>query len=290
MSFGKGDADVKIDVGLWSYEGDIESERKALHEEIEIKCFYEGEAVLFIGTETVTVKAGDIVVINPYEMHTTIDCGDTGSRYHRFMVPLDFFLHKGVGELDLRTILLADQKRFVTKLSDNARMRRILMRAAAEYDEKAPAWHIAVQGLLTEFFSLLLREGITTQRLAASSRDTLRGYTLIDPALRRIRDAFAEQLTVETLALLCGVSKNYFCRVFKATVGRTAMEYLRDYRLGIAKALLRNTDKSVTEIAETCGFESVNYFCRFHKQQVGCSPIAYRRLKRGVLSIGREKY
>lgn len=280
MLLGTSSTDVKIDTGLLSYMGDIEYERKALHEEIEIKCFYEGAAVLFIGTETVTVKAGDIVVINPYEMHTTIDCGDTGSRYHRFMVPLDFFLDKGVGELDLRTILLANQKRFITKFSGNARMRRILMRAALEYDEQAAAWHIAIQGLMTEFFSLLLREGIAEKETTASSRDALRSYMLIEPALRHIRDSYAVPLTVEALATLCGVSKHYFCRVFKSTVGKASMEYLRDYRLGVSKALLCNTDKSVTEIADACGFESVNYFCRLYKKQVSCSPVEYRRRSR----------
>lgn len=277
MPLGASDTDIKIAIGLWSYAGDIEYERKALHEDIEIKCFYEGAAVLFIGTETVTVKAGDIVVINPYEMHATIDCGDSGSRYHRFMVPLDFFLDKGVGELDLRTILLANQKRFITKFSGNTRMRRMLMRAAAEYDEQSTAWHIAVQGLMTEFFALLLREGIDDKETAVSSRDALRSYTVIEPALRLIRDSYTESLTVDTLATLCGVSKHYFCRVFKNTTGKTAMEYLRDYRIGVSKALLRNTDKSVTEIADACGFESANYFCRVYKRLVGRSPIEYRR-------------
>ncbi len=275
--------DIKIDTGLWSYTGNIESERKALHEDIEIKCFYEGTAVLFIGTKTVTVKAGDIVVINPYEMHTTIDCGDTGSRYHRFMVPLDFFLNQGIGELDLRTILLANQKRFLTKFSGNTRMRRILMRAAKEYDGQSAAWHLAIQGLMTEFFALLLRQGIDQTPAGVSSRDALRSYTLIEPALRYMRDSYAASMTVDTLAALCGVSKHYFCRVFKSTVGRTAMEYLQDYRIGIAKALLRNTDKSITEIAETCGFESVNYFCRLYKKRVACTPVAYRRRVRGVV-------
>lgn len=275
-------SDIRIDTGLLSYAGDIEHERKALHEEIEIKCFYEGEAVLFIGTKAVSVKAGDIVVINPYEMHATIDCGVCGSRYHRFMVPLDFFLNKGIGELDLRTVLLTDQKRFVTKFSQHARMRRILMRVAEEYNEQRAAWHIAVQGLMMEFFSLLLREGIAKAD-AASSQDAPRSYTLVEPALRRIRDSYAEPLTVDMLAALCGVSKSYFCRVFRSTVGKTAMEYLQDYRVGIAKALLRNTDKSVTEIAEQCGFESVNYFCRLYKKRVGCSPMSYRKRVKGVI-------
>ena len=56
-----------------SYISNIQKEIEAFHEEIEIKCFYEGSATLLIGTQTVNVTKGDIVVINPYEFHATID-------------------------------------------------------------------------------------------------------------------------------------------------------------------------------------------------------------------------
>ena len=50
------------------------------------------------------------------------------------------------------------------------------------------------------------------------------------------------------------------------------MEYLREYRIKIADVMLTNTEKSVSEIAEACGFESVAYFCRAYKRQFGVSP------------------
>ena len=64
----------------------LEAERRALHEEIEIKCFYEGTSVLIVGENKIEVHAGDIVVINPYEFHVTINSGsdnETG-KYHLF--------------------------------------------------------------------------------------------------------------------------------------------------------------------------------------------------------------
>ena len=111
-----------------SYISDIQKEIEAFHEEIEIKCFYEGSATLLIGTQTVNVTKGDIVVINPYEFHATIDHEASKSHYHRFMVPLDFFLDNWVEELDLRSILLEKQKCFKTLFSNNLRLQRILLR------------------------------------------------------------------------------------------------------------------------------------------------------------------
>lgn len=63
----------------------------ALHENVEIKCFYEGTATLLIESQTVRVKAGDVVVINPYEFHATVDTGEEKGKYHLFMLPLDYF-------------------------------------------------------------------------------------------------------------------------------------------------------------------------------------------------------
>ena len=63
----------------------------ALHEDIEIKCFYEGTATLLIESQTVSVKAGDVVVINPYEFHATVDTGEEKGKYNLFMLPLDYF-------------------------------------------------------------------------------------------------------------------------------------------------------------------------------------------------------
>ena len=50
---------------------------RVVHEAIEIKCFYEGESTLLIDSKPIKVRAGDVVVINPYELHSTIDDGGT---------------------------------------------------------------------------------------------------------------------------------------------------------------------------------------------------------------------
>lgn len=125
MSVTKGDSEnakfnMKISVGRSSAVDNIEAGRKALHESIEIKCFYEGTTTLLIGSQIVTANAGDVVVINPYEFHATIDCGGGGGKYHLFMVPLDFFASNGVDSLKLRMLLLANNKSFKTLFKNDS--------------------------------------------------------------------------------------------------------------------------------------------------------------------------
>lgn len=257
----------------------VEDARRALHEAIEIKYFYEGTSTLLIGTETVVAHAGDVIVINPYEFHATVDFGVERGKYHLIMVEPAFFADMGAEIPDLRSLLLAGQASFRTQFRGDERMRRILLRAVEEMETRAPCYRIAVRGLMLEFLALLLRYGMNDVSQRGSREHVIRYYAVVEPALRRIRDGYTERFTVEELAELCMVSKYHFCRVFKEVTGMTAMQYLSEYRLKIAETMLENTDKSVAEIACMCGFEDESYFCRCYKRYFGETPRKRRGKK-----------
>ncbi len=250
------------------------SNRTALHEAIEIKCFYEGAATLLIESQTVCVKGGDVVVINPYEFHATVDTGAETGKYHLFMLPLDYFA--GIPGLDLQELFLTRGKVFRTLFAGDEQLHGLLMQAAEEVRRDEPVQDVMIKGLLTQFFALLLRRGLAEGERPAPEKSILRRYSVIDPALRCIKTSYADKLTVERLAALCGVSKHYFCRTFKAVTEKSAMEYLRDFRLRVANALLTGTDRSIAEISTGCGFEDQNYFSRCYKQYYGETPSQHR--------------
>lgn len=250
------------------------SDRTALHEAIEIKCFYEGTATLLIESRSVPVRAGDVVVINPYEFHATVDTGAENGKYHLFMLPLDYFA--GIPGLDLQELFFARGKAFRNLFAADGELHALLMRAAREAAQEQAARDVMIKGLLMQFFAVLLRRGIAEGERPSPEKSVLRRYPVIDPALRCIKSAYAENLTVEQLADLCGVSKHYFCRAFKTVTGKSAMEYLRDFRLRVGNALLTGTDRSVAEISAGCGFENQNYFSRCYKQYYGETPSQSR--------------
>ena len=252
----------------------VPSERRVLHEELEIKCFYAGEATLMIGSRTLRVRAGDVVVINPYEFHATLDAAKSDpGKYHLFMVPADFFSTISESDLDLRAQLLAQGHAFRTLPESTPQLYRLLLRLVRECDEQRPGYLCAVSALMTEALVLLFRRELCESGDGGSGNpDRLRAYRLIEPALRHVRDHYAESVSVEELAALCRISKHYFCHVFKDVTRKSAMEYLLDYRLQVADVLLGSTDRPVGEIAEACGFESAAYFCRSFKNHYGVSP------------------
>lgn len=257
----------------------VETAKKVLHEEIEIKCFYEGNSTLLVGSKIIYAKAGDVVVINPYEFHTTLQCSETASagKYHLFMIPLDYFKENGISELDLRNLFFEDKQSFQTLFTGEADIYSLLNRCAQEYLEKDSAYSAAIHAYMTQLFVILLRKGIQAHGDYTLRLDHLRSYHLVEPALRYIRDHYSESVELSQLVEMCCISKHHFCRTFKNVAGKTAMDYLRDYRLQIADTLLTNKEKSIAEIAELCGFESSNYFCRCFKNYFGSTPGKRRK-------------
>ena len=55
------------------------------------------------------------------------------------------------------------------------------------------------------------------------------------------------------------------------------MEYVSRMRLSKAKSLLKDTNKSIEDIALDCGFSSANYFGLIFKKEVGLSPLNYKK-------------
>ena len=247
----------------------------AIHEAIEIKCFFEGEATLLIGDETVHAVAGDVVVINPYEFHTTLDCSATDGKYHLVMVGLDFFSGDRAAGLDLRALTLGRRAGFVRHHVGDAELCRRISELVAEHGHEDAAARLAIYGAAAQLFARLLRLGVVRSP-CASGEGIARYYGVIEPAVRLIRDEYQRPFTVEELAAACGVSRYHFCRIFREVMGEAPIRYLNSYRLKIAATMLRLTDRPVGEIALACGFGDISYFSRLYRRELGRTPLDTR--------------
>jgi AraC-like DNA-binding protein len=101
------------------------------------------------------------------------------------------------------------------------------------------------------------------------ARHLLRAKDLVDAR-------YFEPLTVADLAREAGLSPAHFSREFKRTFGETPHQYLLTRRLERAAALLRNTDRSVTEICFDVGLTSLGSFTTTFRRIYGISPLGYR--------------
>src|SRR5881628_113538 len=98
--------------------------------------------------------------------------------------------------------------------------------------------------------------------------------------LLRARDAmdraYAEPLDVPAVAAVANLSEAHFTRSFRATFGETPHRYLQRRRVERSMFLLRETDRSITDICVDVGFTSLGTFSRTFRDIVGETPSDYR--------------
>lgn len=106
---------------------------------------------------------------------------------------------------------------------------------------------------------------------------SLRDIAKIEKALDVIHDKFADPLTVEQVATLCGYSNSNFCKIFKNITGDTFHNVLNRHRIENACCFLQGSNMSVEHIASHVGFTDSKSFCRVFKSFIGVTPGTYRR-------------
>ena len=224
-----------------------------------------------VGNDILDVKQGDVVVINPYEMHANVNLAQEPVMYYSIVMDVDFLFANGVQDIDLRRILIEDGKRFVNLIRDNGRLQAIISRTFEEMQSKKEHYRIIVKGLMIEFFALLLRDYL----LGSENKDdtlNVKKAEVVLPALSKIHTDYNKKISIDELAELCSISKYYFCRTFKQVMGVSPADYIINYRLRLADVMLKDGTETVFKIARLCGFEDESYFCRCYKKRRGVSP------------------
>lgn len=107
---------------------------------------------------------------------------------------------------------------------------------------------------------------------------------LLQNTVRFMDENFAQDITLEQIADISGISVQHFCRCFKERMGMRPMEYLARRRIAQSKHLLLNTDKSISDIAEEVGYHGATYFGMVFRKFEGMTPSEFRKSK-GLLNL-----
>jgi signal transduction histidine kinase/AraC-like DNA-binding protein len=170
-----------------------------------------------------------------------------------------------------------------------------VLEAMRENDSTRDIPVIVVSGKsLTESEMTRLNEGVAVvlKKGLFSTEETLRhidaalerkrrlsvdAQRLVRMAMAYLHEHFAEPISRWDLAQYVCISEDYLTYCFRQELGTTPMQYLQRYRVNQAKLLLKNSQKSITEIALEVGFTDSSYFSRVFRRQTGMSPEAFRR-------------
>ena len=241
------------------------------HKEFEIKYCYEGCFNVIVNSEVYTMNPGDIVIINPYEIHENpkdyMGCG----KYYLLVFDLDIFDKGYIGRE-----FYSQRKKFQHLIQNNTVIQELIVLIVKELKEKKLHYQDIVSHLVEYLLVLLLREDRKENNEQVVGED-FNEIKKISPSLELIHMNYMEKLTLEDLAKACHMNKYNYCRNFKKIMRLSPIQYLNVYRIGIAEMLLKNTMDSCEEIGYRCGFNDIGYFIRIYKKLRGVSPSKTRK-------------
>lgn len=84
------------------------------------------------------------------------------------------------------------------------------------------------------------------------------------------------KINLADLASIAGISKFYFCRLFKNSLDLTPYQYVLQQRIKRAKEMLKHSNSSICDIALDCGFSSQSHLAKHFRNMVNTSPMTYR--------------
>jgi two-component system response regulator YesN len=123
---------------------------------------------------------------------------------------------------------------------------------------------------LYQILSLLERNG--------GAATIVPGRRQIQPALEFIEQNYGDpDLSNDVLARTVNLSVSHFRKLFRGTLNRSPMQYLRTVRINKAKELLTVNGKNITETSDITGFSSPFYFDVVFKKETGMTPMNYIR-------------
>jgi AraC-like DNA-binding protein len=155
----------------------------------------------------------------------------------------------------------------------NARLSAIVQLVADEFRAARPARDI----LLARLLEVLLIEALRASVEGAASPGLLRGLAdeRLAGALRRLHEDPARAWTVADLAKEAALSRSAFFERFSGALGVAPMTYLFNWRMAMARALLRGRALGVAEVARQVGYGSASAFSTAFTRHVGMPPARY---------------
>ena len=160
------------------------------------------------------------------------------------------------------------EKPFHVKFRNHEAVLRIFKDAVAAWNEKNVIF------VRKSIYDIMLKIKKEQQRSYVPSEKE----RLIQPAVDMInRDFTKNDLSVNDLAELCGISEVYFRRIFTDKFSLSPKEYIIDLRIRHAKRLLESGQFSVSEIALMCGYFEPSHFSREFKKHCELSPAEYSK-------------
>ena len=248
------------------------------HIRFEITLITAGSGIYTVGDKKYAIKPYEIFVFASNEQHCVTEVGKDGLKMINLHFEPRYLWGRSFDRLsNVNTnFCFQHSPNFENCIpADRARqIRGLFTSAAEEFSKKKPEYALQIKSLLNMIIVALIRDFGYFDGALSAPTDKNR---IIRKATEYIDMHFQENLTLETLAGLSGLTPNYFSSLFSKVSGIKLWDYINSRRIEAAMQLLKNeSNLNIIEIASKCGFNNTANFNKAFKKTVGITPGEYR--------------
>ncbi len=246
------------------------------HDFFEIYFLLGGEVSFRVEGRNHTLKPGDMLLINPQELHQAMVDRDT--LYERIVLWIDrgYLAELSADGMDLAACfddrLPTHTNRLRPNKTQHAELQALLEKLIREFYGDGLGNSQYAQGLLMQFLVEVNRLALTGDEQKRPAEET----DLVDQVLSYIGTHYTEDVSLEKLASMFYVSKYHLSHEFSRRVGTGIYRYIMFRRLMYARELLEGGTPP-GEVYQQCGFGDYANFYRSFKAFYGISPSGYVR-------------
>ena len=231
------------------------------HEYLELHYILTGESVFYINQKPVVAKEGDLVLSNSNELHRGI-CQGAPMESCRLL----FSLEDLSPELDNRGYV------FQNLIEKDETIKSCILSLCREDALQQAGYKQACKAIVTELVVHLCRNYVAQTLSREDTRRRQKNRDRCNRLITFIEANYASQLSNQDLADLLHLSKDRFEHFFRENFGITPLQYIQNYRMKMAKKMIKEGNIPVSKVAQMVGFADYNYFGRTFRNHFGCTP------------------
>lgn len=241
------------------------------HNEDEFIYMEKGSAEYSIGREKLVIKAGEAAFCGGRTLHSLIL--DDGAKFKALVYNRSYIF--GTNDICRKYLNKTIKKHYTPDIASHSEIIETLNEICNNINNQSYGYETEVKYKLLRLHSLIIQNNLYEETTANETPFEKSLLTVIE----YIHKNYSKKLYIDELAAIVGYSAVYFEKLFKAYIGKSPSEYIMIYRLNSAQRYLTETDYSVLEIAQMCGFPNVSYFIRTFRKFCNTTPHKYRQGK-----------
>lgn len=260
-----------------------------IQEFYEICVISRGDGYHVIEDTVVRAKKGDVFIVPPGRRHA-IRGGRTVDVHYIHLSP-KFFEQYLERMTELPTFLSLFEIEPLMRVSGNTYRHLYLEEAALNevtklIEQLEGVWQydhaskLIVEGYMIVILTIFCREYEKLQTRVGKNASNDKFFM---DTISYIIKNLDKNLTIDQLAHLSGLSRTAFIKRFRDTTGKSPKQFIMERRIQSAKKLL-TTDRSISKVADECGFYDAAHFIKTFTRATGMSPIQYKNIQNGASS------